>query len=313
MQWIRVFGVLGFVIAAASVEAAGASRTVTVSCQRDGGGRVGALIEARLGKSAWKPRPDRWQRPLTRGCTHPFTFRMEVVPEGPTDGERSGPNGQPLILVRPDTTYSIRLYNPLPVRAGVTLSVDGLNTLTGKPGGASSGAKWIIEPHGTVTISGWQTGSSSSRRFVFTGKHESYAAYRSDDLKRDLTVNSGVIGAAFFWNARELEGAIPHYDRPFAMESAGSSYSGGASNKRRASDSAAAAPSGGRTFDAGTGMGEHMVNPVRSVSFDFTAGMYSPGEALAIYYDFAGPGDTGPRPFEDGHGSFAPEMPQRAR
>lgn len=296
------FTILLVLMAAQVAEAASASRTVTVNC-----GHGGGAIPMMEGKRSIRHRPEIWPPPRPH-CSHPFTFRMEVTPEGATDGERTGPDGNPLMLVRPGTTYTIRVYNPLPVRAGVTLSVDGLNTLNGKPGGAASGAKWIIAPHGTATISGWQTGSSSARRFVFTAKRESYASYRSESLGRDLTVNSGVIGAAFFWNAAELESALNHHWDPPAYEK---DFAGGAArhmSKSRAPS--AGAMSEGRAFDAGTGMGERVVNAVRSVSFDFTAGMYSPSEALAIYYDFAGPGDHRPRPFDDSAG-FAPEMPRR--
>lgn len=298
--------ILLVLMAAQVAEAASASRTITVSCR--GGGGVMPMESHRY---TTKRRPEIWPPPHPH-CSHPFTFRMDVDPEGAIDGVRSGPDGAPLMLVRPGASYTIRVYNPLPVRAGVTLSVDGLNTLTGKPGGAASGAKWIIAPHGTATISGWQTGRESARRFVFTAKRDSYASYRSESLGRDLTVNSGVIGAAFFWNAAELESALNHHwDPPVAYRDG--DHVRRASSKMRANAAGAAMPhtESGRSFEAGTGMGEHMVNAVRSVSFDFTAGMYSPGEALAIYYDFAGPEDHRPRPFDES--GYAPEMPRNYR
>lgn len=285
-------------------QAASTSRTVTVSCRRGGAVPVDDRVYTRrpvLQKpSVVFPEPHPY-------CSHPFTFRMDVTPEGPISGERTSADGQPLMLVRPGVSYTVRLYNPLPVRAGVTLSVDGLNTLTGRPGGAVSGAKWMVQPHGSISISGWQTGRENARRFVFTAKRESYASYRSEQTGQDLTVNSGVIGAAFFWNAAELEGALEHHwDPPVAYDGHGivrraKAMPGAASSLAPMEDA--------RGFDAGTGMGESLAHPVRSVAFDFTAGMYNPAEALAIYYDFAGPGDNRPRPFEDAGGSFAPEMP----
>lgn len=294
-----------------SLLAASTSRSVTVNCGHTGFRPMpmeGQAPERLDFRRPGKPRPEMWPPP-PRDCPHTFTFRMDVIPEGPTAGERSGPDGQQLLLVHPGTGYSVRLYNPLPVRAGVTLSVDGLNTLTGQPGGPARGAKWMIAPHGTAVISGWQTGRRNARRFVFTAKRDSYARYRSDQLERDLTVNAGVIGAAYFWNSGELERALVHRYQPPGYWEAG----GGVrlrSGKRPAAIGGVAPQEQSRGFDAGTGMGERLVNPVRSVWFDFDAGMYEPQGGLAIYYDFPGPSERTLGPFEDG-GAFAPEMPGR--
>ena len=38
-----------------------------------------------------------------------------------------------IVLAEPEERYSIRLHNPLPVRVGVNLTLDGLSTITGKP------------------------------------------------------------------------------------------------------------------------------------------------------------------------------------
>jgi hypothetical protein len=53
---------------------------------------------------------------------------------------------------------------------------------------------------------------------------------------------------------------------------------------------------------AGTGMGERESNPTFEVAFNYDSGMYSPDQAVVIYYDFAQ--TPNPFPAQD----FAPEM-----
>jgi hypothetical protein len=88
--------------------------------------------------------------------------------------------------------YAIRLYNPYPVRVAVALSVDGLNTIDARHTTATAARKWVIEPYGTITISGWQTSMTDARRFEFTTEEQSYGQKlgKTDDL--------GVITAVFF-------------------------------------------------------------------------------------------------------------------
>ena len=59
--------------------------------------------------------------------------------------------------------YAVRLRNPYPVRAGVTLSVDGLNTIDARRSSAADARMWVLDPYDTVTISGWQTRRTEAR------------------------------------------------------------------------------------------------------------------------------------------------------
>ena len=88
--------------------------------------------------------------------------------------------------------YGIRLTNPLPVRVAVALSVDGLNTIDARRTDARTARKWVLDPHETVIINGWQTSQSEARRFVFTTEERSYAERlgRADNL--------GIISAVLF-------------------------------------------------------------------------------------------------------------------
>jgi hypothetical protein len=188
-------------------------------------------------------------------------------------------HGKSNITVSPGERYAVVLYNPLPVRVAVNLTIDGLNSISGNPGSPNEGRKWIIEPHSQVKISGWQVSAQHNRRFFFTTREESYAAWRSNAWARDLSVNCGVIGAAFFWSQKDL--APPARITTAPLSSA---------RKEKP--------------QAGTGMGEKRHHPVTTVEFDYDTGMYNPRNALVIYYDF-GPSRP-PQPFMDK--GFAPEQ-----
>src|SRR5829696_5818267 len=88
--------------------------------------------------------------------------------------------------------YAIRIRNPYPVRVAVALSVDGLNTIDAQHTSAADAQKWVLGPHETVTISGWQVNRNEARRFEFTTEPNSYAQAlgKATDL--------GVISAVFY-------------------------------------------------------------------------------------------------------------------
>jgi hypothetical protein len=96
--------------------------------------------------------------------------------------------------------YTLRVTNPLTVRVAVALAVDGLNTIDARHGDAGTAAKWVLEPHGSVEISGWQVNGREARAFYFTGERASYGA------RLGRTENLGVIEAVFF---RERQRVIP--------------------------------------------------------------------------------------------------------
>ncbi len=241
----------------------------------------------------------------------PRGFRLEVMADNEGIKPEASKYGRPFITARKGERYSVRLYNPLPVRVAVNLTVDGLNSISGKPSGISDGPKWIIDPHGYVTIPGWQVSGSESRRFFFTEKPKSYAQWRGEMTGKDLAENCGVIGAAFFWNQAELDryyDAHPLYRRsrrgaPYtsrANKSAGS-MAGAPACAEMATDRADQAES---KEEAGTGMGERESHPTIQVAFDYDTGMYKLSQALVVYYGFGS--KPIPNPFPDL--SYAPEM-----
>ncbi|MBI3506888.1 MAG: hypothetical protein HY059_18775 [Proteobacteria bacterium] len=246
----------------------------------------------------------------------PTGFRLEVL--GDSDGTKpeESRNGRPFVNARPGERYSVRLYNPLPVRVAVNLTVDGLNSITGKPSGISDGQKWLVEPYSYVTISGWQVNAGESRRFFFTDKRGSYAKWRGDWTGKDLAANCGVIGAAFFWNQQELDryyAAPPRvlqpepWYQPVPGPSAGPSSPGyweKNERQRRADDDLSDVKL--KRQEAGTGMGERESHPTQLVDFRYDTGMYRADQALLVYYDFGRPE---PQPNAFPNLSFAPEMP----
>jgi hypothetical protein len=78
----------------------------------------------------------------------------------------------------------------------VALSVDGLNSIDARHTTAWNAGKWVIEPYGTINISGWQMSSERARRFYFTSERDSYGA------KLGQTSNLGIISAVFFRERR---------------------------------------------------------------------------------------------------------------
>lgn len=118
-------------------------------------------------------------------------FGVEVlVGGGPLDVIYG--RGRRYVEAREGAEYELLVRNPLPVRVAVALSVDGLNTIDARRTSAWESSKWVIEPYGSIRISGWQMSSSRARRFYFTTERDSYAARlgRASDL--------GVITAVFF-------------------------------------------------------------------------------------------------------------------
>ncbi len=118
-------------------------------------------------------------------------FSLEVLVDGAPLAEYAA-RGVTYIEALEGREYSLRLGNRTGRRVAVALSVDGLNTIDGKTTTAREAAKWILDPYQTITIDGWQTSSSTARRFYFTSETESYGAWLGK------TRNLGVVSAALF-------------------------------------------------------------------------------------------------------------------
>jgi len=241
--------------------------------------------------------------------SYDYNFLVQVISDNEGYKSEALRYGKPFITAQPQERYTIILHNPLPVRVAVNLTIDGINSISGQPCRPNEGSKWIIEPYSFVSIRGWQVNGQDSRRFYFTSKDDSYASWRSNSWGRDLSVNCGVIGAAYFWSKTDLENYFeqnPVYEytrRPgpfnnlFGLRK---DATGGASSP------ACQEGSLDKKEKAGTGMGERETNPVEMVQFRYDTGMYKPHQAVIIYYDFAQAPPV-PQPFLGMN--FAPEIP----
>ncbi|MDD5354776.1 MAG: hypothetical protein PHF95_06265, partial [bacterium] len=134
-----------------------------------------------------------------------YSFLVQLLSDNDGHKIESSLNRRPFVSAEPGEKYAIVLHNPLPIRVAVNLTIDGINSINGKPCRPAEGSKWIIEPYSLITIRGWQVNGHDARRFFFTSKKDSYAKWRSNSWGQDLSANCGVIGAAYFWDIRELE------------------------------------------------------------------------------------------------------------
>ena len=235
------------------------------------------------------------------------TFEVELISDREGTRHEGSRWGRPFVTARPGEEYRVRIHNPLPVPVAANLSIDGINSISGDPGTPAEGRKWVIEPFSWVEIAGWQVSEREARRFVFTSRAGSYASWRSNAWGRDLAVNCGVIGVAFFWSQRALD----EYYHANPVVIARPRWTPGRPDGEReppprSTMGSSGAPAGEAQQRAGTGMGRHRSNPVREVRFSFDRGMYEVADALIVYYDFADE-EPRPRPFESS--GFAPEQP----
>lgn len=248
--------------------------------------------------------------------THNYQFSIEVISDNYGRKPETYRYNHPFILAYPQERYSIRIHNPMPVRVAVNLMIDGLNSITGEPcNNPSQGRKWVLEPYSSSTIAGWQVDSYASRRFYFTSREESYAAWRSNQLDQDLTVKCGQISAAFFFSRQDMENYFqqhPIYEHPIAYQEQDSRKD--VFGARPASPALKSAYPHHR--EAGTGMGERECNPVQTVHFRYDTGMYSKHDMIKIMYDFQYYGRPHPHPygaprppFDYQDDNYAPEQP----
>lgn len=168
--------------------------------------KVGADVGVQLGKltAAASAQSER-VRPISAR-----SFDVEVTIDGYPLQQYSA-RGRVYIEARAGAEYAVTIRNPWPERVAVALAVDGLNTIDAKHTTARAASKWVIEPYGAITISGWQMSSTRARRFYFTSERDSYANKlgRPDDM--------GVITAVFFRERRPVA-VVPPPRPPYIIE-----------------------------------------------------------------------------------------------
>lgn len=98
----------------------------------------------------------------------------------------------PIFIGESGDSYGIQATNTSNHRLEVIFSVDGLDSIDGKPAGYSKRG-YIIGPGNTTTIRGFRTSGSTVARFTFGKVSDSYAEKKHGDSR-----NVGVIGFAVF-------------------------------------------------------------------------------------------------------------------
>jgi hypothetical protein len=186
-------------------------------------------------------------------------FSMDIMVGGTPLSEYAA-RGTTYVEALKDREYSVRLRNGTGERVAIALSVDGLNSIDARTTSASEARKWVIGPYETITLDGWQTSSSTARRFFFTSEERSYGSWLG------WTKNLGIIAAAVFRERRPQpiiawpEAAPPKLERQ-EKDSGGSEAPAPSTGKR------GVLPSPTDEM-AATGIGTETSHPVRQVAFD---------------------------------------------
>jgi hypothetical protein len=220
-----------------------------------------------------------WERTAQPVRYEPFGVEVLV---GGSPLEELRARGRVYVEAVAGSEYVLRVRNPLPVRVAVALSVDGLNTIDARRTSARDASKWVVEPYGTITVTGWQMSRTRARSFYFTSESDSYA----NKLGRAQDV--GVITAAFF---RERAGYSEVVPPPRPLESPRRSEDGEMKSAPSSSQSAkgegaardrAAAPARDDDY-AATGIGRSVGNDVRWVNLDLER---DPAAEVTIRYEY---------------------------
>lgn len=199
-------------------------------------------------------------------------------------------DGRYYVAGKPGKEYAIRVSNRLGEDLLATVSVDGVNVVSGETAAYRQGG-YILGPRSTYDIKGWRKSLDRVAAFYFSRIEDSYAARtgRPDEV--------GVIGVALFRRKSTVQDreadVLSRKEAPQAQ--------------RGAAD--APAESG-----LGTGHGRSVASAVRHAEFERAT--EAPEEIIAIYYDsydnllargvIPAP-RRDPRPFP---GSFVPDPPQ---
>jgi hypothetical protein len=224
---------------------------------------------------------------LCAGFTRPAraidggAYSMEVLVGGVPLQEYAA-RGTTYVEALEGREYSIRLTNRTGERVAVALSVDGLNSIDAKTTSALDAQKWILGPWESITLDGWQTSSSTARRFFFTSEKRSYGAWLGK------TKNLGIVSAAVFREKRpqpvriyenEQRDELRRSDAPREQKdeaargmSAPAAPEPQAKSQRRLSDDLAA-----------TGIGRELGHDVQRVYFDQEP---APSASLELRYEY---------------------------
>jgi len=214
-------------------------------------------------------------------------FRIEILVDGRPIPQFPA-RGTVYVEALKERDYAIRLHNPCDVRVAVALSVDGLNSIDARRTTAKDARKWVLDPHETIVISGWQVDMSHARKFFFTSEQDSYAQWLGK------TKDMGVITAVFFRErvTRIEPIVVPPVDSRSRPEAQGAarSASGASSGESARADAqpkagvpAPTAAAVQREEYAATGIGDRTDHAVRRIHMDLED---QPAGSVSLRYEF---------------------------
>jgi hypothetical protein len=205
------------------------------------------------------------------GALETDVCRIEVLVDGKPLTEYAA-RGTTYIEALKGREYALRLTNLIDRRIAVALAVDGLNSIDAKTTAASKASKWVLGPHQSTIISGWQVSSTDARRFFFTTEDNSYGTW----LGRDN--NLGVIEAVVY---RE---ELPKMTLGQWFGGRSEAAPAPAERERRAAAPKAEAGEAADADDlAATGIGRRVDHHVRRVSLDLES---KPATRLRLRYEY---------------------------
>ena len=143
-------------------------------------------------------------------------------------------DGRNYIVGSPGHEYAVRIRNCTGGRVLVVTSVDGVNVISGDTA-APSQSGYVLDPWGSVEISGWRKSFERTAAFYFTDLGNSYAA------RTGRPDNVGVIGVAVF---QEKPQPLAWRDQRPRMSAAQPAERDSAPAPRGESDNASAGASG---------------------------------------------------------------------
>lgn len=192
--------------------------------------------------------------------------------------------GKTYVEAEPGQSYTLVLGNHSSQRKLVVLTVDGLNTITGKVGSYADPG-WVLEPGQTARIEGWKLDSESAAAFTFGGKNESYAAKTGHGTK-----NVGIIGAAVFdeKNLMSYWQGLGNFSSGITSGSGGGTWSSGgppqvyASHSHSTTDLPTAGTLSVKSSSVGTQFGQK--TEMRSSSTTFSRASTAPSSVVVLHY-----------------------------
>ncbi len=102
-----------------------------------------------------------------------------------------GHQGRTWLLAKEGSEYTIRVKNDNPFRTIAIVSIDGIDTISGKPASLKDGG-YIVDAYSSAEIKGYRKSLQEAAAFRFTRKEKAYAT------EKGIGENVGVIAVAVF-------------------------------------------------------------------------------------------------------------------